>query len=124
LRKSKAQHVLIGGINDPSSLGGLRAFEEAGRADNCLVVGQNASIEARRELRRQGSRLVGSVAYFPENYGEAILAFAFDILRGKEVPPAIFVKHRMITPANVDELYPNDKLIPMEDTDSLLYSSR
>jgi ribose transport system substrate-binding protein len=124
LRKSNARRVLIGGINDPSSLGGLRAFEEAGRAENCLVVGQNASIEARREMRRSKSRLIGSVAYFPENYGEAVLDFAFDILRGKEVPPALFVKHRMITPANVDEVYPNDVLIPTEDTDSLLYSSR
>lgn len=124
LRKSRAQHVLIAGVNDPSSLGGLRAYEEAGRAEDCLVVGQNASIEARREMRSQGSRLIGSVAYFPESYGEAVLGFALDILRGKEVPPAIFVKHRMVTKANVDEIYPNDALLPAESTDSLLYSSR
>jgi ribose transport system substrate-binding protein len=124
LRNSKSRRVLIGAINDPSILGGLRAYEEAGRADHCLAVGQNASIEARREIRRRGSRLVGSVAYFPENYGEAVLGFAFDILRGREVPPALFVKHRMITAADVDEVYPNDVLTPMEDTDSLLYSSR
>ncbi len=124
LRNSKAQRVLIGGINDPSTLAAFRAYEEAGRAENCLSVGQNASIEARREMRRPGSRFIGSVAYFPENYGQAILDFAFDILRGKEVPPALFVKHRLITPANVDEIYPNDVLIPMDSTDSLLYSSR
>jgi ribose transport system substrate-binding protein len=124
LRKSKARHVLMGGINDPSSLGGLRAFEEAGRANDCLVVGQNASIEARREMRTPSSRFVGSVAYFPENYGEAVLAFALDILRGKEVPPALFVKHRMVTKANVDEIYPNDALIATEGIDSLLYSCR
>jgi ribose transport system substrate-binding protein len=124
LRNSKAQRVLIGGINDPSTLAAFRAYEEAGRAENCLAVGQNASIEARREMRRPGSRFIGSVAYFPENYGQAILDFAFDILRGKEVPPALFVKHRLISPANVDEIYPNDVLIPMDSTDSLLYSSR
>ena len=50
--------------------------------------------------------------------------FAFDVLLGKEVPPALFVKHRLITAANVDEIYPNDALIPMDSSDSLLYSSR
>jgi ribose transport system substrate-binding protein len=124
LRNSKARRVLIGGINDPSTLGALRAFQEAGRADSCLVVGQNAVIEARQEMRRTDSRFIGSVAYFPESYGEAVLNFAFDILRGKEVPPALFVKHRLVTPANVDEFYPNDSLIPADHSDSLLYSSR
>lgn len=124
LRNSKPQRVLIGGINDPSTLGAFRAYEEAGRAANCLVVGQNASIEARREMRRPGSRFVGSVAYFPENYGQAVLEFAFDILRGIEVPPAMFVKHQLITAENVDEIYPNDALIPLDGSDLLLYSSR
>src|SRR5690242_3747121 len=31
LRSSNAKRVLVGGINDPSALGALRAFEEAGR---------------------------------------------------------------------------------------------
>jgi ribose transport system substrate-binding protein len=113
---------LIGGINDPSSLGGLQAYEEAGRAETCLVVGQNATIEARLEMRKRGSRFVGSVAYFPENYGEAILGFAIDILRGKEVPPALFTKHRMVTGANVDEIYPNDRLTTAEGTGRIFRS--
>lgn len=124
IRNSKSRRVLIGGINDPSTLGALRAYEEAGRADNCLVVGQNASIEARQEMRRKNSRCIGSVAYFPESYGEAIIHFSLDILRGKEVPPALFVKHLMVTPSNVDEIYPNDTLISADHCDSLLYSSR
>jgi ribose transport system substrate-binding protein len=122
LRSSRARHVLIGGINDPSSLGGLQAYEEAGRAETCLVVGQNATIEARLEMRKRGSRFVGSVAYFPENYGEAILGFAIDILRGKEVPPALFTKHRMVTGANVDEIYPNDRLTTAEGTGRIFRS--
>src|SRR3954454_7611579 len=45
LRSSNARHVLVGAINDPSALGALRAFEEAGRSENCAVLGQNASPE-------------------------------------------------------------------------------
>lgn len=123
LQHIKAKHVLIGALNDPSCLGALQAFEEAGREMNCLAVGQNGSIEARREMRRPGSRLVGSVAYFPERYGEALLSLALDKLQGREIPPATFVRHRMMTPENVDSFYPNDKLITAGDGDSLLYSS-
>src|SRR5499427_2337484 len=45
LRSSHARHVLVGAINDPSALGALRAFQEAGREENCAVMGQNASPE-------------------------------------------------------------------------------
>ena len=111
-------------MNDPSCLGALQAFEEAGREQHCLAVGQNASIEARREMRRPDSRLVGSVSYLPEHYGEAVIALALDVLHGKDVPPASFVKHQMINRENVDTAYPNDKLISMFDGDSLLFSKR
>ncbi|MGI4756147.1 MAG: sugar ABC transporter substrate-binding protein, partial [Janthinobacterium lividum] len=122
VQHNKSKHVLIAGLNDPSSLGALQAFEEAGRGQSCLAVGQNGSIEARREMRRQGSRLVGSVGFFPERYGDSVIALALDKLQGKAVPPASFVRHQMITPENVDALYPNDSLIASGGADSLLYS--
>jgi ribose transport system substrate-binding protein len=74
LRVSKARRLLVGAINDPSALGALRAFQEAGRSDSCAVMGQNAAPEGRAELRQPGTRLIGSVAYFPEKYGAEILA--------------------------------------------------
>jgi ribose transport system substrate-binding protein len=66
--------------------------------------------------------MVGSVAYFPERYGEAVMSLALDKLQGKTIPPATFVRHQMITSENVDSFYPNDKLITTGDGDSLLYS--
>ena len=111
LRLTKAERVLVGAINDPSALGALRAFEEAGRDQACAVMGQNASMEARAELRRKGSRLIGSVAFFPERYGYGIISLALDMLRSKSVPPAVFVKHQLVTPENVDQIYPSDALL-------------
>src|ERR1017187_4116028 len=119
---SKSNHVLLGALNDPSCLGALQAFEEAGRAQNCLAVAQNATIEARREMRRVGTRLVGSVAYFPERYGDAVITLALDKLEGKEIPSATFTRHQLITPENVESIYPNDALITAGGGDSLLYS--
>ena len=66
---AESRRVLVGAINDPSALGALRAFQEAGRTEACAVMGQNASPEGREELREPGTRLIGSVAYFPEKYG-------------------------------------------------------
>src|SRR5580765_1197856 len=61
LRFSRSRRSLVGAINDPSALGALRAFQEAGRTDSCAIMGQNASPEGRAELRQPGTRLVGSV---------------------------------------------------------------
>jgi len=112
LRTNRSRHLLVGAINDPSAIGALRAFQEAGRAEACAIMGQNASPEGRSELRRPGTRLVGSVAYFPEKYGAAIVGVALDILHHRPIPPAVFAKHELVTPENVNHVYPNDELMP------------
>ena len=113
LRGSRSRRILVGAINDPSALGALRAFQEAGRTDACAIMGQNASPEGRSELREADTRLIGSVAYFPEKYGDDIVALAIDILHRKPVPPAVFVKHQLVTPETVNHIYPNDGLVQM-----------
>src|SRR5438874_10299779 len=117
LRFSHARHVVVGAINDPSALGALRAFQEAGRTENCVVMGQNASPEGRAELRQPKTRFVGSVAYFPERYGENLIRVSLDILNQRPVPPAVFVEHKLITPASVDHYYPNDALAQLVRTE-------
>ena len=112
LRQSQARRVLVGAANDSSALGALRAYEEAGRANDCAVVGQNGEPEARAELRTGRSRLIASVGYFPEKYGDGLIRLAFDILARKAVAPAVFTNHQIITPDNVDHYYPNDSLMP------------
>jgi ribose transport system substrate-binding protein len=124
LRRSRARNILIGAINDPSALGALQAFEECGRAETCVVMGQNGSLEARAELRKTATRLIGSVAYFPEFYGDALIPLSVDILQRKAVPPAVFVKHQMLTRDNVDRLYPNDILLSAGELEMLLLKSR
>lgn len=124
LARGREKKILLAALNDPSCLGGLQAFEESGRISGCLAVGHNASIEARRELRRPGSALIGSVGYFPEKYGDAIIKLALDRIHGREVPSATFVKHRLVHPGNVNHLYPNDGEIHFADNDALLYSKR
>src|ERR1019366_3240306 len=104
LRTSKAERILVGAATDPSALGALRAFEEVGRLTNCAVVGQNADREGRAELRKASTPFIGSVAFFPECYGDAIIHLALDILAQKPTPPAVFMKHQLITRDNVDHV--------------------
>lgn len=106
--RSRARRTLVGAVNDMCALAALRGFEEAGFGEMCAVVGQNGTFEARSELRRKGTRLVGSVAYFPERYGEDLIRLAVNILAGKPVPAAVFVKHKLLTAQNVDLVYPLD----------------
>ena len=67
LRTGRSRRILVGAINDPSALGALRALQEAGRAESAALMGQNAAPEGRAEMRNPGTRLIGSVAYFPES---------------------------------------------------------
>jgi len=40
-----------------------------------------------------------------------LIRLALDILAQRPIPPALFIKHQLITAQNVDHLYPNDALI-------------
>lgn len=120
LAGSKGKRILVAGLNDPGCLGALKAFEEAGRSSNCLAVGQTGSLESRREMRRPGSRLVGSVGYFPERYGEAVVALAREKLHSGAIPTATFVRHEMLTGANVDAFYPDDHMAGSDEQDASL----
>jgi len=109
LRRSGTRRTLVGTVNDICALAALRAYEEVGALQQVAVMGQNALREVRDELRRPGTRLVGSVAYFPERYGEDLISLALGILGRKQVPAAVFAKHQLLTPRNVDLIYPLDR---------------
>jgi len=115
LRSTRSHRQVVGAINDPSAIGALRAFEEAGREEHCAAMGQNASPEGRSELRRPGTRMIGSVAYFPEKYGDGLIRLSLDILNHRQVPPAVFVEHKLVTRGTVEHYYPNDRLEQLAD---------
>src|SRR4029078_1999406 len=63
LRSSRSRRILVGAINDPSALGALRAFQEAGRTDACAIVGHNASPGGRTEMRQPATRRDAAVSH-------------------------------------------------------------
>ncbi|MGC2402143.1 MAG: substrate-binding domain-containing protein [Acidobacteriaceae bacterium] len=106
LNGSSAHRILVSAINDPSAIGALEAFKDAGRLHDCAIVGQNGSIEARLEMHHPDSRLIASVAYFPERYGEQLIALAVELLSDRgPTPRAVFIKHQLLTPATLKQHY-------------------
>jgi ribose transport system substrate-binding protein len=39
-----------------------------------------------------------------------------DIIERKPTPPAVFIKHPLITPDNVDHFYPNDGSLALTES--------
>ncbi len=106
LHFSPKRKTLICGVNDLAVLGALRAFAEVGRSESCLALGVGAFPEARRELRSPQTRLIGSIATFPERYGDNLIQIALDILHRKSVPPAVYAPIQLVTPQNIEKFYP------------------
>jgi ribose transport system substrate-binding protein len=106
LKTTGFRRILVSAINDPSALGALQAFRDSGREAHCAVMGQNASSDAVEEMRSASTRLIGSVGYFPEKYGEPVVRLALEMIEGRQTPPAVFVKHHLVSPANVQQYYP------------------
>jgi ribose transport system substrate-binding protein len=108
LRRVPQQTTLITGINDMTVLGALRAFEEAGRSQDCAAVSLGGIPDARAELRRKGTRLIASIAFFPERYGDDIIRLALDVLHKRNVPSAVYAPYQLVTISNLSRLYPMD----------------
>jgi ribose transport system substrate-binding protein len=100
----KPKHLLVAAFSDPLGVGVDRALKEVGRQSQAAIVSQGGTADARRYIRRKGA-LKGSVAYFPESYGERILKLAITILEGGHPPLASYTDHVVLTASNLSEFY-------------------
>jgi ribose transport system substrate-binding protein len=106
-RLSDADHILVSAINDPSAVGALRAAEAANRTEDVMIAGQNATIEARTEICRDTPAFIGSVAYFPDRYGDYLIPLAIELANGEQVPDQVLINHLWIDRANIEQFYPD-----------------
>jgi ribose transport system substrate-binding protein len=104
-RLREGARLLISGFNDPTAVGALEAVRAAGRERHVAIVGQNATEESRGEIRNPDSRLIASVAYFPERYGGKLVRLALGILNREPVPPAVYTDHAILSRENIDRYY-------------------
>lgn len=100
------EHVMFDTIDDPSADGMINAIRKAGRQDDSIIIVNGADPQGRKAIR--AGTQTGSLAFFPERYGEWALAMLEDVLSGQPVPLEVNHPTPLITIDNVDEYYPND----------------
>ncbi len=104
-RPRRRERFLIGCFNDQTAIGVLQAGRAAGREEDVAIVGQNATGETWEEIRNPESRLIASIAYFPERYGPKLVRLAQSILNREPVPPAAYTDHLVLDSGNIDRFY-------------------
>ena len=87
---------------DSSALGVLDAARESGREADFAIVGQDCIPEVLDEMRTGKSSIVGSVSHEVESYGPKLVQLGIALLRGNTVPPYNYVRHRVVTPDNLN----------------------
>lgn len=96
--------LLIGGINDETTLAMVQAVENAGKDYEYFAVSQGASV---LDALCTG-QLDGSVAYFPENYGAYAIPAIIGLIQGQDVPDFVELPTELLTKENVADYYPED----------------
>ena len=102
-RQPALRHLLISAVSDDNALAALDAVREMGLSDQCAIVGHDGADEAVRAIAEPHSPFIGTVAFFPEQYGRQLTELAANILRAGHVPPAVHVRHQLITQRNLKQ---------------------
>ncbi|HEX5482571.1 MAG TPA: substrate-binding domain-containing protein [Terriglobia bacterium] len=102
------EHVLIAAVNDAAALGALRAIHELGRDRATAIIGHGFGPDPRLrvEIRRRDSALIGSVAYFPDQYGSKILPIILRWLNQEQIPPTNHTDHALVSKENIRQFRP------------------
>lgn len=102
----KAEVVALTSINEQTMSGIISAIQTAGRWDpeKWIIITQGCDATGQQQLR--DGLTDGSIAYFPEHYGEYLIPGAVALMNGQPVPAFMYVENQVITKDNVDEFYP------------------
>jgi ribose transport system substrate-binding protein len=92
-RRTGARRILASATSDESALGISDALQEAGVAKTAAIVGHDGTEEALQAVASHNPPFIGTVGFFPENYGAALVEIVFKLLRSEQVPPFVYVKH-------------------------------
>lgn len=95
-RWSDVHHIAVIGFNDETAVGAIEAARQLGRENDIITVGQGGNLIA-NELQHPNPRMVASVAYHPEQYGEHLMDLAMRMIGGERVARENFINHEALT---------------------------
>jgi len=101
-----AEYVAMTSINEQTMSGCIAAIQTAGRWDpeKWFIVTMGCDDVGKQQIR--DGLTDGSVAFFPEKYGEYLVPAAVALMKGEIVPPFLYVENVVINKDNIDEWYP------------------
>jgi len=92
--------IAVIGFNDETAAGALDAARDLGRDNDIIAVGQGGNLIA-EELGRPNPRMVASVTYHPELYGQQLMALAMRMLANERVARENYIDHEPLTAATM-----------------------
>lgn len=100
-----AKKIITVGINEDVILGALAAARSAGREGDLYLGVQNLNPENCTIYK--APHWLGSVAYYPEHYGELLVPYILKAAKGEKIPTELLVPHKWITADTVKTEYPS-----------------
>jgi ribose transport system substrate-binding protein len=107
-----AAKIAVGSLNDLYANGAYAAAEIAGRADQVVIVSQNATQEFVETMYAKNGKTnwIGSIGFFPDRYGEWIFQILDKLVAGEKVEENYYIQHEPVTWDNINSYYPADNL--------------
>jgi ribose transport system substrate-binding protein len=96
--------IIVVGINEDVILGALAAARTQNRTDDLFLGVQNLNPDNCTIYNHPN--WLGSVAYYPERYGEILVPYLIRAVKGEEVPEELLVPHEWVTSETVKDAYP------------------
>lgn len=112
LAHPEAEKIAVATINDVAASGVYAAAETAGRAENIVLVSQNATADFVEPMYAADGKTnwISSIAYFPNRYGEFVFNIVDKMVAGETLEENYYIDHIAITWDNIKEWYPLDNL--------------
>jgi ABC-type sugar transport system substrate-binding protein len=106
LSRFTRRRIVVLATNDTQALSAVEAAAYFNRDREILILSHGGVAPARQELRRKGSALWGTIAHFPESFGDRVMPAALRALAGEKVPYNHVLRHAVLTQKNLFEHYP------------------
>ena len=78
---------------DPSALGALGALENAGKADQVVIIGFDGQPEGKQAIK--DGKIFADPIQFPDRMGIEVVQAIVKHSKGEEVPPAIWIPTKL-----------------------------
>jgi ribose transport system substrate-binding protein len=109
LSRLPGQHkLLVLATNDDMANGAVKAAQSAGRLGDIYIGAQGGDPTSWQALcgKTPFKHWVADTGYFPEDYGKTVVPTLLSMIDGQTQPRNVYVAHRVITPQNIKNIYP------------------